>query len=254
MSKQSGDSNPGKLTLGWRGLLVVLRVAAMLAWTALVVPIHILVRVAGWPWLIPPTYLCGLGWLAGLRFTAEGKPRPHALLLANHLSWLDIMGLAAASRTAFVAHSGLTISPALKWLCDQNGTVFITRDRRNTVPEQVKQVREALGERRLTIFPEGTTSDGREMLPFKSALLSALEGLPKGIPVQPVALVYDEPEEVAWVGAEPGLRNAATILSRTRPIHLTVRFLSPLTGPALADRKAMAAGARAAIERALTRK
>jgi 1-acyl-sn-glycerol-3-phosphate acyltransferase len=223
----------------------------MLAWTALVVPIHLVVRLAGWPWLVPPTYLCGLGWLAGLRFEVEGKPRPHALLLANHLSWLDIMALAAASRTAFVAHSGLTVSPPLKWLCDQNGTVFITRDRRHTVAEQVAQVREALGERRLTIFPEGTTSDGREMLPFKSALLSALEDLPAGIPVQPVALAYDDAEAIAWIGAEPGLRNAATILSRTHPVHLTLRFLPPLAGPALADRKAMAASARASIEAAL---
>jgi 1-acyl-sn-glycerol-3-phosphate acyltransferase len=91
------------------------------------------------------------------------------------------------------------------------------------------------------------------MLPFKSALLSALEGLPANIAVQPVALVYDEPEQIAWVGAEPGLRNAATILSRTRPIHLTLRFLPPLAGPALADRKTMAAAARAAIERALAK-
>lgn len=241
------------LKLGWRWLLVALRVAAMLAWTALVVPIHLVVRLFGQRWLVPPTYLCGLGWLAGLRFALEGKPRPHALLLANHLSWLDILALAAASRTAFVAHSGLMVSPALKWLCDQNGTVFITRDRRHTVAGQVQQVREALGERRLTIFPEGTTSDGREMLPFKSALLSALAELPAGIPVQPVALAYDEPEAIAWVGGEPGLRNAATILARTRPVHLTLRFLRPLAGPALADRKAMAAAASAAIERALAR-
>jgi 1-acyl-sn-glycerol-3-phosphate acyltransferase len=237
--------------LGWRWLLVIARVAAMLVWTALVVPLHLFVRLFGQRWLIPPTYLCGLGWFAGLRFTVEGKPRVHALLLANHLSWLDIMALAAASRTAFVAHSGLSISPALKWLCDQNGTVFITRDRRHTIAGQIAQVREALGERRLTIFPEGTTNDGREMLPFKSSLLSALEDLPASIPIQPVALIYDEPEEIAWVGAEPGLRNAATILSRTRPVHLTVRFLPALAGPALADRKTMAAAARGAIERAL---
>lgn len=244
-------SHQGDLTLGWRWLLVIARVAAMLAWTTLIVPLHLVFRLFGRRWLVPPTYLCGLGWFAGLRFTVEGKPRAHALLLANHLSWLDIMALAAASRTAFVAHSGLTISPALKWLCDQNGTVFITRDRRHTVAGQVAQVREALGERRLTIFPEGTTSDGREMLPFKSALLRALEDLPKGVPVQPVALAYDDPEEIAWVGAVPGLRNAAKILSRTRPVHLTLRFLPPLAGPALADRKAMASAARAAIARAL---
>ena len=223
----------------------------MLSWSAVVVPLNIAVRLAGWPWLIPPTYLCGIGWIAGLRFTVEGKPCKHALLLANHLSWLDIMGLAAASRTAFVAHSGLTASRALKWMCDQNGTVFVTRDRRHTVAGQVALVRDALGRRRLTIFPEGTTNDGREMLPFKSSLLSALTDLPADIPVQPVALDYEDAEAIAWLGAEPGLRNAATILARTRPVHLTLRFLPPLAGPALADRKAMAAAARAAIARAL---
>ncbi|MGZ3249315.1 MAG: lysophospholipid acyltransferase family protein, partial [Croceibacterium sp.] len=243
---------PG-LGLGWRWLLVVARVAAMLVWTALIVPFHAIVRLAGRPWLVPPTYLCGIGWLAGLRFSVEGKPRKHALLLANHLSWLDIMALAAASRTAFVAHSGLTASAALKWLCEQNDTVFISRHRRHTVAEQIGQVREALGERRLTIFPEGTTNDGRQLLPFKSALLSAVGSLPAGIPVQPVALFYDEAEDVAWVGAEPGLHNAARILARTRPVHLTLRFLPPLTGLALADRKAMAAAARHAIANALER-
>ena len=223
----------------------------MIAWTAVVVPIHVIVRLLGKPWLVPPTYLCGLGWLAGLRFAVEGKPRKHALLLANHLSWLDILALASAARTVFVAHSGLTVSPALKWLCEQNGTLFITRDRRHTVTEQVAQVRDALGDRRLTIFPEGTTGDGRELLPFKSALLSAVGQLPAGVPVQPVALVYDEPEAIAWIGAEPGLTNAFKILARTRPVHLTLRFLPALTGVAPTDRKAMAAAAREAIAREL---
>jgi 1-acyl-sn-glycerol-3-phosphate acyltransferase len=232
---------------------VVARVAAMLAWAAVVVPLHVLVKLLGKPHLVPPTFLCGIGWIAGLRFTVEGKPRKHALLLANHLSWLDIMALASASRTAFVAHSGLTVSPALKWLCEQNGTLFITRHQRHSVARQVDQVREALGERRLTIFPEGTTGDGRELLPFKSALLSAVGQLPAGIPVQPVALLYEEAEEIAWVGGEPGLTNACKILARTRPVHLTLRFLAPLTGGALADRKTMAAAARYAIEHGLAK-
>jgi 1-acyl-sn-glycerol-3-phosphate acyltransferase len=208
-------------------------------------------RLLGQRWLVPPTFLCGIGWLAGLRFTVEGKPRKHALLLANHLSWLDIMALAAASRTVFVAHSGLAVSPALKWLCEQNGTIFIARQHRQTIADQVAQVRAALGEQRLTIFPEGTTSDGRELLPFKSALLSAVGQLPANVPVQPVALIYDEAEAIAWVGGEPGLSNASKVLARTRPVHLTLRFLPPLTGPALADRKAMATAAREAIAREL---
>jgi 1-acyl-sn-glycerol-3-phosphate acyltransferase len=223
----------------------------MLAWTAIVVPIHLLFRLAGQRWLVPPTYLAGLGWIAGLQVTVQGKPRRHALLLANHLSWLDIMALAAASRTAFVGHSGLAENSGFRWMCEQNGTLFITRDRRHTVAEQVAQIRGGLGKRRLTIFPEGTTGAGRELLPFKSALLSAVGDLPAGIPVQPVALAYEDAPGIAWVGGEPGLRNAFRILARTQPVQLRLRFLPPLTGAALADRKAMAAAARKAIEREL---
>ena len=223
----------------------------MLAWTGLAVATHLVALLAGRPWAVPPVYLAVLGRIAGLRLTVEGQPRPGALLLGNHLSWLDVLALAAVSRTTFVAHSGLAGQPVLKWLCEQNGTIFITRDRRQTVTSQVEQVREALGHRRLTIFPEGTTGDGRQLLPFKSALLSAVDLLPEGVPVQPVALLYDEPEAIAWVGTEPGLHNAAKILARTRPVRLTLRFLDPLTGPALADRKTMAAAAREAIAVAL---
>ena len=223
----------------------------MLAWTAVVVPLHLLASLVGWRNLLPPTYLAGIGWISGLKVTIEGKPHRSALLLGNHLSWLDVMALACASRTAFVAHAGLTFSPTIKWLCEQNGTIFIARDHRRTVTDQVAQVRAALGSRRLTIFLEGTTGDGRELLPFKSALLSAVTPLPPGIPVQPVALRYDQPEEVAWVGDEPGLVNVCKILSRVRPRHLTLCFLDPLAGEALADRKAMAAAARQAIEGAL---
>lgn len=240
--------------LGWRWLLVAARATAMVAWTAVAVPIHLVVLLSGRRWFIPPIYLAGLGRIAGLRLTVEGTPRRNALLLSNHLSWLDIPALAAASRSAFVAHSGLAGQPVLKWLCEQNGTVFIARERRGTVAEQAEQLREALTrERPLTVFLEGTCGGGRELLPFKSALLSAVDPLPPGIPVQPVALVYDHAPDIAWAGIEQGLHNAARILSRSHPIRLTVRFLHPLAGPALADRKAMAAAAREAIAGELAR-
>jgi len=224
----------------------------MLAWTALLVPCHIALLVLGRPYAVPPVYLGGIGRIAGLRIAARGHARRNALLLGNHLSWLDIMALAATTRTAFVAHDGLAGHPVLKWLCDQNGTIFIARSRRGTVAGQVEQLREALrDDRPLAVFLEGTCGDGRELLPFKSALLSAVDPLPPGMPVQPVALVYQAAEQIAWVGDEPGLTNAFRMLARTRPIRLELRLLEPLAGPALADRKAMAAAAREAIAREL---
>lgn len=192
-----------------------------------------------------------MGRVAGLRVRTEGTPRKGALFLANHESWLDILALAGTSRAIFVAHSGLAVHGGLKWLCDQNDTVFITRDRRGSVAAQVEQVRQALSHRPLVIFPEGTTNDGTGLLPFRSSLLSAVEPLAHKVPIQPVALDYADAAGIAWFGAEPGMDNVRRILARRGRIELTIRFLEPLTGEALADRKAMTAAAQAAIAEAL---
>ncbi len=210
------------------------------------VPLHVVAKLAGRRELVPPIFLGAMGRIAGLRVRTEGAPRPGALLLANHVSWLDILALAGTSRAIFVAHSGLTGHGGLKWLCDQNDTVFVTRERRGSVAEQVQQVRAALGARPVVIFPEGTTSDGTVMLPFKSSLLSAVEPLAGEVPIQPVALDYRDAAEIAWVNGEPGMANVRKILAR-RGVDLTIRFLEPLSGEALASRKTMTAAAQAAI-------
>ena len=218
----------------------------------ILVPTHIVVTLIARREIMPPLFLAIMGQAAGLRVRTEGAARPGALLLANHLSWLDILALAGTSRAIFVAHSGLTVHGALKWLCDQNDTIFITREKRGSVAGQVAQVRAALGERPVTIFPEGTTGDGTGLLPFKSSLLAAVEPLAGEIPIQPVALDYADAPEIAWFAGEPGMINVRKILSRRRT-ELTIRFLEPLSGEALANRKTMTAAAQAAIEQALAK-
>jgi len=215
------------------------------------VPLHVLAKLVGLRNLVPPIFLGTMGRIAGVKVRTEGTPRPGALFLANHVSWLDILALAGVSRAIFVAHSGLTVHGGLKWLCEQNETVFITRHQRGSVAGQVEQVRAALGERPVTIFPEGTTNDGTAMLPFKSSLLSAVEPLAGEVPIQPVALDYRDAAEIAWVDNEPGMDNVRKILARSRPVELTIRFLEPLSGDALANRKTMTAAAQDAIARAL---
>lgn len=201
--------------------------------------------------IIPPLFLGILARIAGVRIRVIGRPLKGALLLGNHVSWLDILALAGASRSAFVAHDGLSDHPFLAWLCLQNDTLFITRDQRGTVAAQVAQVVERLGHRRLTIFPEATTGNGRTLLPFRSSLLSAVERLPHDIPVQPFALDFEGAADIAWVGDEPGLTNFRRIMARTRPIYLTIRFLEPLSGAELTNRKTMAAAAQARVGAAL---
>lgn len=210
-----------------------------------------MVSLAGGRELLPPLFLSTMGRLAGLRVRTEGTPRSGALFLANHVSWLDILALARTSRAIFVAHSGLTGHGGLRWLCEQNDTVFVARERRGSVTSQVEQVRAALGRRPLTIFPEGTTNDGTALLPFKSSLLSAVEPLAHAVPVQPVALDYADAPNIAWHGDEPGMANVQRILGRPGRIDLTIRFLDPLAGPALDNRKTMTAAAQAAIAGAL---
>jgi len=154
-----------------------------------------------------------------------------------------------ARASAFVAHDGLAAFAPLRWLCDKNDTVFIARHDRTSIAVQIEQVRAALAETgALTVFPEGTTSDGTTLLPFKSALLSALETDADHFPVQPVWLDYGpQVADIAWVGVEPGLENALRVLARRQPINLTVHFLPPLPPAARASRKTMAKAAQDAI-------
>jgi 1-acyl-sn-glycerol-3-phosphate acyltransferase len=172
-------------------------------------------------------------------------------MLANHVSWLDVLALAGATRAIFVAHSGLTVHGGLKWLCDQNDTVFVARHRRNSVGEQVGQVREALGARPLALFPEGTTNDGTFLHPFKSSLLGAVEAVVDEVAIQPVALDYADAAGIAWFGDEPGMGNVRRVLARRGRVDLTIRFLEPLAGAALENRKTMTAAAQAAVAQAL---
>ena len=204
------------------------------------------------PW--PRLFLHGIARIAGVHIAVTGRRIDRgAFLLANHISWIDIPAIAGVTGSAFVGHSGLAANPLLRWLCRMNDTVFVARHDRASVATQVAQVREALRDTgALTIFPEGTTGDGASLLPFKSSLLSALDPRPEGIVVQPLWLDYgSDVSEIAWVGEEHGLDNFKRILARARPLRLTLHFLEPLEGEALANRKAIAAAAQAAILQAM---
>lgn len=205
------------------------------------------------PW--PRLFLGGIARIAGARTRLSGaKVEGGAFLLSNHVSWLDIPVIAGASGSAFVAHSGLAEIGLLKWLCEMNDTVFVARHDRRSVHAQVEMVRAALTDTgALTVFPEGTTSDGHGLLPFKSSLLSALDPPPPGIAIQPVWVDYGpDVAAMAWVGEEHGLDNFLKILAFRRALPVTVHFLPPLTPEETANRKTMAVAARERILAAIS--
>lgn len=236
--------------LAW--VLIAFRILLMVLLLAACVPLHYLWRLLGLDRMWPRVFLTGVGAIAGLHITRRGKRVPGALLLANHVSWLDIPALSQTANSAFVAHDGLAGHGFLKWMCETNETVFIARHRRSDVSRQAEDIRAAMNHGgTLTLFPEGTTSDGTGLLPFKSSLLGALEPLPDGAVVQPVLLHYEDVPRIAWIGEEPGQDNFKRVLARLRPVRLRVHFLPPLAGDDLANRKTMTAAARAALAQAM---
>lgn len=199
---------------------------------------------------IPRLFLRAVLRISGARLRVEGEPvRAPAILLANHVSWLDILALTGATGTTFVAHDGLAANPILRILLKLHRTVLIARSDRAGVTGQVDQVRDGvMANGILTLFPEGTTGNGIDLAPFKSSLLSIVEGEDQAICVRPVWLDYGRAaRDIAWFGAEPGARNVKRILARKEPITITVHLLEPIGDADRASRKKIAASARQAI-------
>jgi 1-acyl-sn-glycerol-3-phosphate acyltransferase len=203
------------------------------------------------PW--PRRFLGLVARAAGMRVRVVGTPLERdVLFLANHLSWLDILVLAGASGTGFVAKAEVAATPVVGWLANLNNTVFVARAERSAVRGQADALRTALASGQpVALFPEGTTEGGPDILPFRASLLAALFPPLPGVKVQPVALDYGAAaHDLAWIGEESGLANARKVLARRGTTPVTVQFLDPVD-PAMGDRKALASAARAEIVEAL---
>lgn len=203
------------------------------------------------PW--PRLFLGAVARLFGARPRIVGRPlRRDVVFLSNHLSWMDIPLLAGATGTAFVGKAELRAVPLIGWLCTLNRTIFVSRGDRMGIERQVAELRDALAHAwAIAIFPEGTTGDGITLLPFKPALLAALDPAPAGMMIQPVRIDYGvATAELAWVGDEHGKDHAIRVLDRPGRFTATLRFLEPFVPEG--GRKAIAAEARARIEGAGT--
>jgi 1-acyl-sn-glycerol-3-phosphate acyltransferase len=127
----------------------------------------------------------------GIELRLRGSPpeRGPVLLVANHISWLDILVLHAARHCRFVSKSDVEHWPLIGALATAAGTLYIERESRRHVMRVVHHMAEALraGDV-LAIFPEGTTSDGLALLPFHGNLVQA--AISADAPAQPVALSF----------------------------------------------------------------
>jgi lyso-ornithine lipid O-acyltransferase len=228
---------------------LLLFVAALIA-----VPLHYLFRLVRAPSPWPRLFLGWAARIAGARVAVHGTPlKRDVFFVSNHVSWIDIPAIAGASGSAFVAKAEIRAAPVVGWLATLNRTVFVSREDRLGVAEQINRLKAALAETwAVTVFPEGTTTDGRSLLPFKSPLLKVLEPPPPGVMVQPVLLDYGAVgPDIAWIGVEAGAANALRVLARPGSFPLRLNFLEPFHPRDFPGRKAIAAESRRRIEAAL---
>ena len=233
---------------------MIARVAAMVGGLLACLPLHYAWKLTGRrsPW--PRRFLWWIGRSAGMRAQVVGRPLPsHVLFVANHLSWLDILLVAGATGTAFVSKDEVARYPLIGWLAGLNNTVFVARSERGAVRGQADALRTALATGQpVTLFPEGTTDGGPDLLPFRASLLASLFPPIPGVRVQPVALDYGPAaHDISWIGEETALANVRKILTRSGTTPVVIRFLAPVDPAEAGDRKALATAARAEIHEAL---
>lgn len=174
---------------------------------------------------------------------------PGALIVANHISWIDIYVINSALPSAFVSKAEVRNWPLIGWLAAKNDTVFLRRGSRGHAKIVNQEIAGLLDKgRHVAVFPEGTTTDGRSLLHFHAALLQP--ALSAGHPVLPLAISYwelDGQRSLAprYDGDISLGQCTRSILGRKRLIARLVT--TPLRGLNGEDRKLVAAQARDAI-------
>lgn len=197
--------------------------------------------------------------ILGIRYRVRGEPMAHiGAVVANHASWLDIFTLNACQKVYFVSKAEVAAWPFIGWLARATGTVFIRRDPREAkAQQQVFEERIRAGHH-LLFFPEGTSTDGLRVLPFKTTLFQPFlsEGLQDVMQVQPVTVIYAAPEGkdprfYGWWGDMGFGPHLARVLATRRQGTVEVVFHPPLAAKEFASRKEMAAAAETLVRSAL---
>lgn len=190
---------------------------------------------------------------AGIALEIRGTPPVSGpvLLVANHLSWLDISVMHAARHCRFISKSDVERWPVIGRLATAAGTLYIERSTRRDAMRIVRLMQEALARREvLGVFPEGTTADGTELLPFHANLLQA--AVLADAPVQPVGLRFVDratgrpSADALYVGDDTLLASLWRVL-RAEPMVAVVHYGEPERA-AGRDRRVWAEGLRRAVD------
>lgn len=153
------------------------------------------------------------------------------LFVANHISWADIHAINSVMPVRFVAKMEIKDWPVFGYLVKKSGTLFINRAHRKDAARIVEVVTASLGDGdNLCFFPEGTTTDGTEVLPFKSSIMQA--AINANAHIVPIAIRYPNPDgstntSAAYAGDTSLLESMSTLLKHPHPT-VELEFFAPI--------------------------
>jgi 1-acyl-sn-glycerol-3-phosphate acyltransferase len=160
----------------------------------------------------------------------EGDDTP-VMIAANHVSWIDIFAVAGVFPTRFIAKSEIRDWPLAGWIAERAGTIFIRREKRRDTARINELVHAALEQGDVVgLFPEGTTTEGDQLLKFHSSLFEP--AVANGARVFPVAIRYEHADgslcrAMAYVGELSFVQSLALVL-RQKHVVARVTFATPL--------------------------
>lgn len=186
--------------------------------------------------------------IMGMGFVATGTPmRGRGAIVANHASWLDIFALNASKRIYFVSKAEVARWPGIGWLARATGTVFIERNPARAKEQTIVFQDRLMAGHKLLFFPEGTSTDGMQVLPFKTTLFQAFFApeVRDEIAVQPVTVNYHAPPGAerrfyGWWGDMTFGGHLLASLAPARQGHVQVIYHTPLPVSDYPNRKVLA--------------
>jgi len=199
-------------------------------------------------------------YIMGIRHEVQGDiMRGSGAIVANHVSWLDIFALNARKRIYFVSKSEVAGWPGIGWLARATGTVFIKRERKEAASQiSVFQNRLRAGHK-LLFFPEGTSTDGQQVLAFKPTLFAAFfaDELRETMRIQPVTVKYlpadgIDPRIYGWWGDMDFGPHMLATLAAHRQGAVSVRYHPPVNVRDFATRKDLSFAVEAAVRAGLS--
>lgn len=194
--------------------------------------------------------------LTGLRLDRRGLPaaKPGTLYVANHASYLDIPVLAALIDGRFVAKAEVRGWPLFGFLATIGRTIYVSRQTSQVTRERLAIARNLADGEAVILFPEGSSSDGSRVLPFRTGLLSAAHlDTELDVMVQPISIAYgpaidqNARDRYAWYGDMDMLPHLLALFAAKQRVAVEVRFHAPRRASEFADRRALARWAETAV-------